>query len=535
MVRSSSLENKECFVSKIEGLNKWSIRKEVCKELPVKYEFEGNWYCVLHLPEKDKFEDTNFREIYNKRIAEHYYNFRFVYFPEAVFFPEGEHDTDVIFNGAVFTEGAFFRFSNFKKSVEFILTEFHGADFTRSNFEEYASFKKAAFYESSVNKSIGIIEPEGAYFRKTTFKNGVDFTEAKFIANAKFESAYFSKGVYFIETNFSNLADFRQATFDEKTKVYFLKTTFNKLAAFSHADIKGYFTFEGTLNKPVFSEENISLDLQHAKIEKPDKIAFHTVRLFPSWFINTDSRKFIFTDIQWENANGKFHQVKKEITKLKEHLKIVNAEYILKISLRKLAVNAEENNDYEQASKFRRMAFEAERLEYKAKRKEFRNKLYQTSLNHSPFSIKFYSDFWKLTKQYIFGIWNLPYNFLNSLYRLTSLYGENWGRALLILCVILFGFALVFTQVNFQNCPKDKPISSSVAECEKDMVNCKCQFGGLDFREAIAHSLATATFQTTEYRKPISTSSETFVILERIFAPLQVALLALAIRRKFMR
>jgi hypothetical protein len=35
--------------------------------------------------------------------------------------------------------------------------------------------------------------------------------------------------------------------------------------------------------------------------------------------------------------------------------------------------------------------------------------------------------------------------------------------------------------------------------------------------------------------KPVTERSELFVLLEKIFAPLQAALLALAIRRKFMR
>jgi hypothetical protein len=49
------------------------------------------------------------------------------------------------------------------------------------------------------------------------------------------------------------------------------------------------------------------------------------------------------------------------------------------------------------------------------------------------------------------------------------------------------------------------------------------------------HSLASATFQSTEYRKPIDGTGESLVLLEKIVAPLQAALLALAIRRKFMR
>jgi hypothetical protein len=45
----------------------------------------------------------------------------------------------------------------------------------------------------------------------------------------------------------------------------------------------------------------------------------------------------------------------------------------------------------------------------------------------------------------------------------------------------------------------------------------------------------TATLQNVDYRKPITKKGETAVILEKIFTPLQAALLALALRRKFMR
>ncbi len=48
-------------------------------------------------------------------------------------------------------------------------------------------------------------------------------------------------------------------------------------------------------------------------------------------------------------------------------------------------------------------------------------------------------------------------------------------------------------------------------------------------------SLTTATLQNVEYRKPLTFWGELWIILEKIFAPLQAALLALAIRRKFMR
>jgi hypothetical protein len=45
----------------------------------------------------------------------------------------------------------------------------------------------------------------------------------------------------------------------------------------------------------------------------------------------------------------------------------------------------------------------------------------------------------------------------------------------------------------------------------------------------------TATLQNVEYRKPLTVWGELWIILEKICVPLQAALLALAIRRKFMR
>lgn len=79
----------------------------------------------------------------------------------------------------------------------------------------------------------------------------------------------------------------------------------------------------------------------------------------------------------------------------------------------------------------------------------------------------------------------------------------------------------------------------SIALCEsKDeevKKDCECTRGGLGFGEAMVHSLTTATLQNVDYRKPTTKKGEIVVILEKIFAPLQAALLALALRRKFMR
>jgi hypothetical protein len=108
-----------------------------------------------------------------------------------------------------------------------------------------------------------------------------------------------------------------------------------------------------------------------------------------------------------------------------------------------------------------------------------------------------------------------------------------------LLLIIFIIFPFIYTQTNFQICPKEKPLAMSLAACEsKDEAarqNCECRKGGLSFGEAITHSLTTATLQSVDCRKPTTNKGEILILLEKIFAPLQAALLALALRRKFMR
>jgi hypothetical protein len=118
--------------------------------------------------------------------------------------------------------------------------------------------------------------------------------------------------------------------------------------------------------------------------------------------------------------------------------------------------------------------------------------------------------------------------------------GKNWIWSAALLAFLIFTFfPYIYTNLNFITCSKDRPISSSLSICEsKDKEisqNCSCSDERLSFRDAIVQSLTTATLQNVEYRRPITERGEVWIILEKIFAPLQAALLALAIRCKFMR
>jgi hypothetical protein len=103
------------------------------------------------------------------------------------------------------------------------------------------------------------------------------------------------------------------------------------------------------------------------------------------------------------------------------------------------------------------------------------------------------------------GTWGVSSTFL---YWLLSGYGELQGRALGWLGLILFGFALFYWQLDF---PQDQ-----------------------GFLEALIYSFGIMTRQRLA-DQPDPGLVQFLVILEGVLGPLQIALFALALRRKFMK
>jgi hypothetical protein len=339
-------------------------------------------------------------------------------------------------------------------------------------------------------------------FRYLWFPDEFSFTHKKFSANVTFSSATFSANAYFSATKFMGEADYSSTTFakdvyfswakfeDENTKIYFYDTKFLGRVDFYNTTFKGYIKFIGEKNNSVFIGENSLLSLQEAIIEDVKRFSFDAIRLQPTWFIKTDARKYWFHDCKWEYSNGNPITARGEVTSLNKFDDVFNdSNELLTITCRQLASNAEDNNDYYHASLFREIAMESKRLKRYGR-------------------VNIFSLHW----------W----------YWLSSFYGERWKRALWVLLAVLFIFAMGFMQSPFYICPPNIPISQSSQ-------NNLCETRKLNISEALRHSLASATLQNVEYRKPVTERSETLVLLEKIFAPLQAALLALAIRRKFMR
>ena len=97
-------------------------------------------------------------------------------------------------------------------------------------------------------------------------------------------------------------------------------------------------------------------------------------------------------------------------------------------------------------------------------------------------------------------------------------YGERTWRSAIWLVGILVGFALLYLLVGY-------------VEVEELSLSGIWQA----FSQAIVYSLGVMSRQAERLTNSESTLLRTLVFIEGIFGPLQVALFALALRRKFMR
>jgi hypothetical protein len=108
-------------------------------------------------------------------------------------------------------------------------------------------------------------------------------------------------------------------------------------------------------------------------------------------------------------------------------------------------------------------------------------------------------------------------------------YGERIARAAGVLLGIVVLCAALYTRVGFVRWEPRVSSESEVATAQRDETGAP-----LKLTRALTYSAAVMTFQRPE-PKPATTAAQTIVLLETILGPVQAALLALAIRRKFMR
>jgi pentapeptide repeat protein len=530
----------------------------------------GKHYCVLHYPSKEKAEA--FKEVLEKKVRSNDFDFRGAWFPDHVNFADVYFSANAYFGGAIFSADAEFGGATFSADADFIDAIFSAyagfvestfsadakffkatfsananffaaafnvdANFGRATFSADAYFGSAAFSDISyfgsaafngnadfvgaafsgnanfgsaafsVNANFGSASFSGnAYFVEATFSADADFKNADFNADADFKDADFSANADFFGATFSADANFSKATFSAETNLSyatfsaianFSKATFSADADFGHATFKAVANFEsatfkdyvyfvGSSGKRTLGDHP-QLDFQFALFEKPDRVWFHTLDLQPHWFINVDSRKFAFTDAEFK------YDLKEEIKFLEEATDTefkYNLNRLLAISCRQLAVNAEENHRYREASRLRYSSFDVRRIE----------------------------------RYYGFVPWRLDW-----WYWLASGYGESVSRAFIVFFVLISLFAFGYTRVGFEQSDGAPP--TSVAQMSSASPNLKGK--PLGVLNAIIYSAYVSILQKPD-PKPLTPAAKSLVWMETVLGPAQAALLALAVRRRFMR
>ncbi|HYG80945.1 MAG TPA: pentapeptide repeat-containing protein, partial [Pyrinomonadaceae bacterium] len=296
----------------------------------------------------------------------------------------------------------------------------------------------------------GVWFPDELPFKAFHFTQKADFSYAEFTAGADFD-AIFDDDADFTYAVFTGEAYFRYADF--KAKVNFRSATF-----------KSYFRLgEGALRRNAF------LDLQYARIEKPEQVSFNTITLRPSWFVNVDARKFDFTNVSWD-----WRSIKEETDSLKSR-KVSLPRRRLATACRQLAVNAEESHRYEEASKFRYMAMDTQRLKWKLRGNVLKahwNGLRKT-LTRLRRSLK--RDWGvrgrtKLRLKRFLGVYWESFDLLHWLYWGASGYGERVLRASTVLLVLWLFFAGIYTCVGFARWEPRLTSESDVAAAKRDEV-----------------------------------------------------------------
>jgi hypothetical protein len=517
-----------------------SMRSSCTRETFYK-EHEGMRFCVLHYPGTEK-KDA-FMKAMQQKLHDMDFDFRGVWFPEDVNFQNFLFPTLATFSGALFNASVDFSGASFATIPEFSGTQFSAnAFFFRTEFSLGANFNGARFggYADFGRGRFGALTGfDGARFCQAAI-----FADTLFIMRASFKGTQFSTDVTplsgranFNGTEFYAYADFSGARFNESVlfssavfnaSINFQKTRFINDNSRDTRAIKVGFDgviFRDSVNfeRNMFSESAF-MSFSAAVFEKPERVTFHTTRLRPHWFINVDSRRFTFINVNWGSLD-KRNAIDREIRALDTNTdwggedlnKSVAIQieteslgssgykgfsHLLEIALRQLAVNAEENNRYEEAANFRYMAMDVRRLQRGRRLDLFR---------------------------------------LSWWYWLLSGYGERVTKAFCMLITIWLVFAAFYWmgdsawwqpkqsgRLPVETIERERP-SPALARIQQPN-----PVSPLTLPESIIYSASVMSLQKPE-PLPANKRAKSLVLFETILGPLQAALFALAVRRKFMR
>jgi hypothetical protein len=452
-------------------------------------------------------------------------------FSQAANFFEATFNQAADFEGATFTQVVDFRRVTFTRPADFHEATFNqAADFRHTTFTQAAIFLEATF-DQAVDFRWSTFTQD-ATFHGATFNQAADFRAVTFVKEADFRAAAFTQAVDFFRATFTLAAYFNHATFTQSanfTQVTFTRRADFYLATFHQAASFKWVTFTQDARFPSATFRQ-AVDFYGATFQQPAQAVFKQVNKKESsglraCFVNCEVEAVKFIDVHWHRYEGRMV--------LQDELDITSGEStdygLVAVAYRQLVNNFEKNRNYSLAEDCFIGAMEMTRLNPA-----------NFLLARWPPAKKFYENHMWARK---LGEW---FSVLN-LYRLLSKYGSSYTRALGVLGVMFLALVLLFPWLGLRMaesasaepaatrasviCPDEAPISWCRAWNHDDRATELWR----TFRSGVLTVAEVATFQRGRLIEPATTWGRGLAIVATILIPGQLALLFLALRRRFRR
>jgi hypothetical protein len=485
---------------------------------------DHGYVCLMHSYDQDKNSDAFEQEllaiydgtsVYNRTKGKWDYQ-GFVFF-KSKFSVISLAGTQSNFAKATFAKYADFSQSLFDRDVDFTGASFtKGASFEQTRFQGQALFVRASFAEDAnfAWTSFG----EEARFYSAHFHDGANFAKAEFSRSAKFGEAVFGGTAYFGLARFLQDADF-------------VRATFTKAVEFGFVDFLGIVDFRWT------------------SFEDPAQTVFHRINNMNMGRGNVGLRLRLkgcllegvrFEDVHWDRTDGRIYlQDEADLREAVEGGPVDTSEHggrssvltheIVADVYRRLVNNFEKSRQHEWAEQCFLSEMEMRRC----------------NPRHFLFANRDLAK--RLYAKVGWARWLGENVSLTSSYRLLSSYGSSYGRAFGVLMgfILLFAFLLPAFGLRMPLASKAQALCpySDPRYPDSAMISWRCALEHPQRARQLIHTfnaglwdaLEVAAFQKSRTVEPANAGARRLEIVESIVVPGQLALLLLAIRRRFRR
>ena len=361
----------------------------------------------------------------------------------------------------------------------------------------------------------GAIFSQKAFFRRATFIKEVNFNGATFHRNADFGGAIFSPKAFFRRATFIKEVNFNGAVFSQDAD--FMLATFSQAANFSEAKFHEAAVFYEAVFGPMKHASSTGAhtpgiaDFRHAQFQKPELVRFIRTNAnkkkesegLRARFMNCHVEGVQFDAVGWHQHNGRM--VLQDELDILDKVERAPSYEETAIAYRRLITNFEKARSYDLAEGCTIGEFEMKRLD-------------PSRFIFAKLLGSFYERFPLLRR------WIGEQLSVVGIYRLASVYGTSYHRALAVLGFLLIGFGVLFSAA-----VDIKPMNvNEISICSQSSARGALCAG-------LTHAVEVAALQKDLLYVPVSSSGRMTEVLEQVLIAGQVALLLFALRRRFRR